>query len=62
MFNYERLERSNFLTWFRISTLKEFKDALKNHKKKLRYLLDKYGDEINDTEEEFRKGKGKGIG
>lgn len=46
MFNHEQLERSNFLTWINGATREEIIDALRNHREKLRDLLDKYGDEI----------------
>ncbi len=50
MFNYECLERSNFLMWIKLSTREEIVDALRNNREKMRYLLDKYGDEIERGE------------
>ena len=47
MFNYEKPERSNFLTWTRISLTEEILDAWRNHREKMRYLMGKYGDEID---------------
>ena len=47
LFNYEELERSNFLTWMRISPMEEILDAWRNHREKMRYLMGKYGDEID---------------
>lgn len=46
MFDYEKLERSNFLTWMRYSTAEEIMDAFTNNREKMRYLMKKYGDEI----------------
>ena len=60
-FDYEQLERSNFLTWMRISPTEEILDAWRNNREKMRYLMKKYGEEIKDNydlgKEELRNGE-----